>query len=81
MPMKTRLRVKEVAKEKKMTMTRLHTKSEVAYSTIRKLFNEPYSTEVTLTTLIRLAQVLGVGTRDLLEDIDDEDGSNPTTQN
>ncbi|MBV9228263.1 MAG: helix-turn-helix transcriptional regulator [Chloroflexi bacterium] len=66
--MRARLRVKEVAKEKGMSMTRLHTRSEVAYGTIRKIFRDPY-TEVTLTTLNRLAQALGVETRDLIEDV------------
>jgi DNA-binding Xre family transcriptional regulator len=69
--MKTRLRVKEVAEEKKISMTKLHTRSEVAYTTIRKIFRDPY-TEVTITTLSRLAQVLGVETRELIEDVPDE---------
>ena len=74
--MKTRLRVKEVAKSQGVSMTRLHTRSEVAYGTIRKIFRDPY-TEVTITTLSRLAQALGVETRDLLEDVPDEDESTP----
>lgn len=69
--MRTRLRVKEVAKEKGVSMTKLHTQSEVAYGTIRKLFRDPFA-EVTITTLSRLAEVLGVETRDLLEDVGDE---------
>lgn len=70
--MRTRLKVKEVAKEKGMSMTKLHIRSEVAYGTIRKIFRDPY-TEITITTLRRLAQVLGVETRDLIEDVPDED--------
>jgi len=69
--MRTRLRVKKVAEEKKISMTKLHTRSEVAYTTIRKIFRDPY-TEVTITTLSRLAQVLGVETRELIEDVPDE---------
>lgn len=70
--MRTRHKVKEVAEEKGISMTRLHTQSEVAYGTIRKLFKNPYQ-EVTITTLSRLAEVLGVETRDLLEDVRDEE--------
>jgi DNA-binding Xre family transcriptional regulator len=69
--MRARLRVKEVAEQKHMSMTKLHTQSEVAYGTIRKIFKNPYQ-EVTVTTLSRLAEVLGVETRDLIEDVEDE---------
>jgi len=69
--MKTRLRLKEVAEEKGMSMTKLSHRSEVAYNTIRKLFRDPYA-EVTVTTLRRLADVLGVSVKDLLEDVPDE---------
>jgi DNA-binding Xre family transcriptional regulator len=69
--MKTRLRIKEVANEKGMSMTKLSHRSEVAYNTIRRLFRDPYA-EVTLTTLRRLADVLGVSPRDLIEDVEDD---------
>lgn len=71
--MRVRLRVKEVAEEKGMSMTRLHTRSEVAYNTIRRIFRDPY-VEITTTTLSRLANALGVPPTDLLENIPDEDG-------
>lgn len=64
---RVRLRIKEVAEEKGISMTKLHIRSEVAYATIRKIFRDPYS-EVTVTTLARLGEVLGVPTRDLIED-------------
>ncbi len=69
--MRTRLRVKEIAVEKKVSMTRLHIRSEVAYTTIRKIFRDPY-TDITLTTLNKLAQALNVSTRDLIEDVPEE---------
>ena len=69
--MKVRLRVKEVAAEKGVSMTKLSQRSEVAYNTVRKLFRDPYA-EVTLSTLRRLADVLGVSTKDLIEDVPDE---------
>ena len=69
--MKTRLRIKEIAEEKGMSMTKLSYRSEVAYNTVRKLFRDPYA-EVTVTTLRRIADVLGVSVKDLLEDVPDE---------
>lgn len=69
--MKTRLRIKEVAEEKGMSMTKLSHRSEVAYNTIRKLFKDPYA-EVTVTTLRRLAEALDVSVHDLIEEVPDE---------
>jgi DNA-binding Xre family transcriptional regulator len=69
--MRLRLRVKEVAKEHGMSMTKLHIKSEVAYSTIRRLFRDPFA-EVTTTTINRLANALSVPPTDLLEDVPEE---------
>lgn len=69
---KVRLRVKEVAQQKGMSMTRLHHRSEVAYTTIRAVFRNPH-TEVTLTTLARLAEALDVPTAELIEDVPDEE--------
>ncbi len=69
--MRIRLRVKEVAAEKKVSMTKLHIRSEVAYTTIRKIFKDPY-TDITLTTLSKLADALGVSTKELIEDTQEE---------
>jgi DNA-binding Xre family transcriptional regulator len=69
--MRIRLRVKEIAAEKKVSMTRLHIRSEVAYTTIRKIFRDPY-TDITLTTLSKLAQALNVSTKDLIEDVPED---------
>jgi transcriptional regulator with XRE-family HTH domain len=69
--MRLRLRVKEVAKERGLSMTKLHIKSEVAYSTVRRLFRDPF-VEVTTTTINRLANALGVPPTQLLEDVTDD---------
>ncbi len=69
--MKTRLRVKEVANEKGLSLTKLSQRSEVAYNTVRRLWREPY-TDVTISTLQRLADVLGVTVNDLIEQVPDE---------
>ncbi len=52
-------------------MTKLHIKSEVAYSTVRRLFRDPFA-EVTTTTINRLAHALGVPPSQLLEDVPEE---------
>lgn len=68
--MRIKLKVKEVSEEKGVSMTRLHTRSEVSYNTIRRLFRDPY-VEITTTTLARLAEALGVSSCELIEDIPD----------
>jgi DNA-binding Xre family transcriptional regulator len=68
--MRIRLKVREVAKTKGISMTRLHTKSEIAYNTIRRIFRDPYA-EITTTTLARLAEALGVCSCELIEDVPD----------
>ena len=73
--MRVRLKVKEVAASKGVSMTRLHIKSEVAYNTIRRIFRDPYA-EVTTTTLARLAEALEVPTADLIEDVPDDKANN-----
>lgn len=70
--MRLRLRVKDVAKARGVSMTKLHTASEVAYSSIRRLFRDPYA-EVTTTTFNRLARALGVPPTSLLEDVPDDE--------
>ena len=69
--MKVRVRLKEVAEEKGLSMTRISHRSEVAYGTIRRLVRDPFA-EVTLSTLRRLADVLGVSTCELIEDVPDD---------
>jgi|GEM_PF-321572 len=69
--MRIRLRVKEVATQKQMSMTRLHIKSEVAYNAIRRIFRDPYA-EVSTTTLTKLANALGVPPSLLIEDVPDD---------
>ena len=69
--MKTRLRVKEVANEKGISLTKLSQRSEVAYNTVRRIWRDP-NTDVTLSTLQRLADVLGVEVRELLTSVPED---------
>lgn len=68
--MKSRLRIKEVAQEKGISLTKLSQRSEVAYNTVRRVWRDPF-TDVTLSTLQRLADVLGVDVRELIESVPD----------
>ena len=70
--MKVRLRVKEVSIEKGISLTKLSQRSEVAYNTVRRVWRDPF-TDVTLSTLQRLADVLGVDVRELIESVPDKD--------
>ena len=64
-----RLRVKEVAREKGISIHKLSRLSDVSLTTVRKLINDPkYS--VTTATLEKIAKALQVGVRDLIEDED-----------
>jgi DNA-binding Xre family transcriptional regulator len=65
---RVRLRVKDVAQQQNMSMTKLHKQSDVAYTTIRTVFRNPYEDGITLHTLVRLAEALNVPTGELLED-------------
>lgn len=65
-----RLRIKEVAQEKGISMTKLSQRSEVGFTTVRLLFKDPYRS-VTTDTLERLAKVLGVSPLDLIEYVPD----------
>lgn len=69
--MKTRLRVKEVAESKRISLTKLSQRSEVAYNTVRRMWRDP-SVDVSIYTLQRLADVLQVNVNELLESVPDE---------
>ncbi len=65
-----RLRVREVAQEKKISMSKLSRIADVNYKTIQAIWRDPYH-GLNTKTLERLAQALGVPTADLLEDVED----------
>jgi len=65
-----RLRVKEVAKEKGISMNKLSQRSEVSYNIVKEIYRNPYKI-VTTDTINRLARVLEVPATYLLEDVDE----------
>ncbi len=66
-----RLRVKEIAEQKKISMTRLSRIADVNYKTVHAIFTNPYR-DVTYSTLDKLARALGVTIPDLVEHLPDE---------
>lgn len=67
-----RLKVKEVADEKGLSMSMLSHKSFIASNTVRTIYHNPYRS-VNTDTLMRLAAALGVSVFDLIEEVPDED--------
>jgi DNA-binding Xre family transcriptional regulator len=61
-----KLKVKEIAEAKGMTMTKLSHKSEISFNTIKSIFRNPYRT-INTDTLERLAIALEVTPADLIE--------------
>lgn len=66
-----RLKIREMAEQKGVSQYRLHLKSEIALSSIRKFYQDPY-TDIKLSTLARIADVLDCDVCDLFETEDRE---------
>ena len=64
-----RLRVKEIAQQKGISMTRLSRLADTNYKTVKAIFDDQYR-EVT-TTLDKIATALEVPVTDLIEDVKD----------
>ncbi len=69
--MKLRLRVREIAQQKGMSMGKLERLADLSHPTIRDIFRNPYK-EVTTTTHAKLATALAVSVSDLFEEVPDE---------
>lgn len=66
-----RLKIKEVAEQKGMSQRKLSRLSGVDIKNVQRIFREPTSI-VTTETLDKLAKVLGVDVRELIESVPDE---------
>jgi DNA-binding Xre family transcriptional regulator len=69
--MAVRLRVKEVAKEKGISMGKLQRDADVAYNTVKRMSKDPYYITTT-ETLGKLARALGVSPGELIEEVPDD---------
>lgn len=65
-----RLKIKDIAEEKGFNMASLSRKSNLGFSTIRRLWKNPYK-HVNIDTLNRIAEALGVSPLDLIEIVPD----------
>jgi DNA-binding Xre family transcriptional regulator len=68
-----RLKVKEIAEERELSMSKLSRMSDVHYNTIRDIFIHPYR-DVALSTLYKLAVALNVDIHDLYQIVPNEEG-------
>ena len=62
-----RLRIREVAQAKGISMSKLSRLADVNYKTIQTIWRDPYR-GLNTTTLERIAKALGVPTAELIED-------------
>jgi DNA-binding Xre family transcriptional regulator len=67
---RVRLKIKEVAAEKHMSMRQLHLRSEIALSRMKKFYRNP-DIDIKLGTLARIAEVLDVPICDLFEEYEE----------
>lgn len=69
-----KLRVKEVAESKGFTAARLARRADLAYGTVKTIWDDP-DRDVTIGTLAKIAAVLGVSVKDLI--VNGESGESP----
>lgn len=65
-----RLKIKEIAESKGINQGQLSRLSDVGYTTIRRIFDDPYYS-VNMSTLERIAKALGVPATELIEEVPD----------
>ncbi len=71
-----RLRVKEIATEKGISMSRLSHLTFLAMSTVQSIYRDPFR-PVSTETIQRIANALEVSIHDLLEEVPDEKEKDP----
>ncbi len=65
-----RLKVKEVAKERGVSMAKLSRLADLNPRTIQEIYRDPYR-DVAYSTLTKLAKALDVDVSDLTEEVED----------
>ena len=68
-----RLRVREIAEQKNISMSKLSRTADVNYKTIQGIWRDPFQ-GINTKTLERIAKALGVSTSELIEDVPEEKG-------
>jgi DNA-binding Xre family transcriptional regulator len=67
-----RQRIKEVAESQGINQGQLSRRSDVGYSTIRRIFDDPYYS-INFSTLEKIAKALGVPAMELIEEVPDDE--------
>lgn len=67
-----RLKVKEVATQKKMSQGKLARRADVDVKTIQRIYRNPHA-EISTFTLDKLAKALQVDVRELIESVPDDE--------
>ena len=60
-----------VAREKGISMGKLHRQADVSYKTIKRIYSDPFYATTTIT-IGKLAKVLGVPPGELIEEVPDD---------
>lgn len=68
-----RLKVKEIAQAKGISMRRLERLTGIDGNSVRRMYREPEKANITLETLGRVAKALGVDASELVESAPDLD--------
>jgi DNA-binding Xre family transcriptional regulator len=66
-----RLKVREVAETRKLSMARLARRADIDFKTVQRIYHDPFR-EITTTTLDKIAKALGVDASELIESVPDE---------
>ena len=67
-----RLKVKEVAKEKGISMAKLSRMADLNPRTVQAIYSDPYR-DVAYSTLLKIAKALNVEVSDLTEEVPDNE--------
>ena len=67
-----RLRIREVAEAKGISMSRLSRIADINYKTIQHIWRDPFR-EVSIRTIEKAAKALGVPSNELIEDVPDKE--------
>ena len=66
-----RLKVKEVAEQKKLSMARLARRADIDFKTVQRIFHDPYR-DISLSTLDKIATALDIPANELIESVPGE---------
>lgn len=72
-----RLKVKEIALEKKLSQRKLCRLADIDLRTLKKIYKHPTEAVITIETLDKLAMALEVDIRELVESVKEEKETEP----